>query len=143
MMNQEIQNLDTIQQEVAAWAQRNFGKKRTASNRLVGVTEEFGELVIPLLEELVPVLHVARQIGILSHHHLKEDSGIRGTPELHQAKARDAIGDIILFLIDYCELRGWSLWDIIQETWKEVQQRNWIDDPLSGGIKRYAGQEGL
>lgn len=134
------QSLNDIQYEVATWAQTNFGKRRTDDLRLIGVGEELGELVTQQLEQLVPVLHVMREYGILNHHHLKEKNGIRGTAEEHQAKARDAVGDIIIFLIDYCSLRGWSLLEIINETWDEVKQRNWIDDPQHGGMKKYEGQ---
>lgn len=134
-------NLDDIQKELAVWAQKNFGKQRTDDLRLIGATEELGELVTQQLEQLVPLLHVVRELGILSHHHLKEKCGIRGTSEFHREKSKDAVGDVIIFLMDYCELHGWSLWNIINETWDEVRQRNWIDDPLTGGLKRYVDQQ--
>ena len=135
----QTKTLSDIQKELGEWATTNFGKRRTEELRLIGMSEEIGELVTQVLEMVVPVLHLVRENGVLSHSHLKEKCGIRGTPEQHQAKARDAIGDIFLFMADYCNLRGWSVEEIIQTTWDEVKQRNWIDDP-QGGLKRYDGQ---
>ena len=133
-------NLNQIQQEIGVWAITNFGKRRTEELRLIGAVEELGELVTQELERIVPLLHIVRAMGLLNHHHLKEKCGIRGTAEEHQAKEKDAIGDISLFLMDYCNLRGWSYTEILQETWDEVKKRNWIEDPAFG-MKRYEGQQ--
>lgn len=99
-----------IQWEQRAWAEHNFGT-RDATHALLGVSEEVGEL---------------------SHAHLKMLQGIRITPELFQAKARDAIGDIIIFLMDYCNAKGWELEDIVQETWNQVKWRDWKRFPKNG-----------
>jgi NTP pyrophosphatase (non-canonical NTP hydrolase) len=128
-------NLDELQKECAEWAARMF-PNRSADGRLHGMTEELGELAIEQLEQLVPFLHITRQLGLIAHHHAKEKAGIRGSSDFHIAKAKDAIGDITLFMLDYCTLRGWSLETIIKETWEEVKQRDWIEDPYMG-LKRY------
>lgn len=136
-MAQEERTLDIIQQELGEWAEIQFGKRRTDDLRIVGASEELGELVTQQLEQIIPILHIVRKLGNLSHSHLKEKCGIRGTPEEHQAKCKDAIGDISLFIMDYCNLRGWNYWKILQETWDEVKTRDWIDDPEHGGMKKY------
>ena len=71
-------------------------------------------------------------MGELAHAHLKEEQGIR-TGENHIALAKDSIGDIIIFLADYCSARGFDLQEIIEETWAEVKQRDWKKDPIKGG----------
>jgi len=72
--------IPSIQTEVGTWATKNFGADRPAYQRLLGAMEELGEL---------------------SHAHLKEEQNIRGTED-HVADAKDAIGDIVIYLMDYC-----------------------------------------
>lgn len=45
------------------------------------------------------ILGMTEEVGELAHSHLKELQNIRGTPEEHQANARDAIGDITIYLL--------------------------------------------
>ena len=112
-------DLKNIQKEIGEWADKNFGdelsgnpnKWRPAYHPLLGIQEEVGEL---------------------SHAHLKEAQGIRGTKEEHEAEAKDAIGDIIIYIADYCHLRKFDLEDIIDSTWKEVQKRDWKKNPTEG-----------
>jgi NTP pyrophosphatase (non-canonical NTP hydrolase) len=59
------------------------------------------------------------------HAHLKEVQDIRGTAAEHQAKAKDSIGDIIVYLADYCNARGWNLEEIVREVWPKVRKRDW------------------
>ena len=132
-------DLNKLQTDVHEWANDQFGP-RQPSERLIGAAEEFGELFQWKLEEIVPLLHAARSFGKTCHHHLKEDQGIKGSPEFHRAKIKDSLGDIFIFLIDYCELRGWSYEDIIRETWEEVSQRDYKNDPKFG-LARYEGQD--
>jgi len=96
--------LRKLQNEVRPWATRNFGKrKREAWKPLVGLMEEVGEL---------------------SHAHLKQVQRVR-MDEDHEAKAKDAIGDIVIFLIDYCDLRGWDIQQLVEQTWRKVKQRDY------------------
>lgn len=73
-----------LQFEVIGWASRNF----------------------PDSEHWQPLLGAVEELGELAHSHLKESQGIRKTSEEHQIKAKDAIGDIIIYLAHYCSLRG-------------------------------------
>jgi NTP pyrophosphatase (non-canonical NTP hydrolase) len=72
-------SLSQIQREVGEWAWRNFKEKATGLNPHLGVIEELGELAKAVL---------------------KKDQGIRGTPDKHDADAVDAIGDIMIYLLN-------------------------------------------
>lgn len=101
---------DQLQTEVGAWAQRNFGDQ-PADNPLLGVVEEVGEL---------------------AHAVLKRKQGIRGTDEQHLAAERDAIGDILIYLADYCGRRGFTLDAIVTDTWATVSKRDWTKNKQTG-----------
>jgi NTP pyrophosphatase (non-canonical NTP hydrolase) len=79
-------DLEKFQGEVSEWTRRNFGDQ-PAYRPLLGAVEEIGEL---------------------AHAHLKEEQKIRGTAEELQALAKDAVGDVIVYLADYCGRRGWT-----------------------------------
>ena len=104
-----IFDLRRIQREQKTWATRNFGYV-PPWQPLIGVVEELGEL---------------------AHSHLKEVQNIR-TNEDHIAKGQDAVGDIVIYLIDYCNRRDWDFADIILETWKQVSARDWVNDKENG-----------
>jgi NTP pyrophosphatase (non-canonical NTP hydrolase) len=78
----------------------------------------------PARDTWEPLVGVQEEAGELAHAHLQEHQGIRGTKEEHEAEARDACGDLIVFLADYCNARGWDLQDILDEVWPQVQQRD-------------------
>lgn len=105
--------LDELQAKVKDWADQNFGPSVAPYHRnLLGLMEELGEL---------------------AHAHLKREQGIRGTAEEHDSKAKDAIGDMMIFLMNYCSDRDWSLGEITQTTWEEVvRKRDWKANPTDG-----------
>lgn len=109
--------LKEIQTEQVEWLKHNFPEfgASKAYWALLGVVEEVGEL---------------------SHSHLKREQGIRGTPEEHDENAKDAIGDIIIFLLAYCSAKGWDCEEIVNEVWGRVGKRDFQADPLNGGEKR-------
>ena len=106
-----MNRLDEIQDEHADWVLHNF-PNATPVEAVLGVSEEAGEL---------------------SHGMLKEIQGIRGND--HIPEMRDAIGDICIYLLHLCNLMGWSLLDIVDETWRHVQQRDWVKFPVDGRTK--------
>ena len=73
---QEVVNRVKVEQR--EWSLRNFGR-HPAADPAIGVVEELGEL---------------------AHAVLKKRQGIRGTTEEHDAAARDAVGDIAIYLLD-------------------------------------------
>lgn len=102
-------SLAQLQNELRPWVQHNF-PDRPAHQPLLGVMEELGEL---------------------AHSHLKEEQRIR-VSENHVRKIKDAIGDICIFLADYCNARGFDMDDIVMDVWEEVQKRDWIKYPING-----------
>ena len=101
-----------LQSEHADWARRNFGDpKLGAVGSILGAMEELGEL---------------------AHATLKQSQGIRGTDEQHDASAKDAVADVIIFLADFMTRRGWDLQATMEHVWGEVKQRNWRSNPETG-----------
>jgi NTP pyrophosphatase (non-canonical NTP hydrolase) len=95
--------LQALQTDHKTWTDRNF----------------------PNADPVDAVLGVAEEVGELCHAILKQRQGIRGTSEEHEAKAKDAVGDIVIYLLDVCTRRGWSFGEIVAETWAEVRKRDW------------------
>lgn len=128
-----MQNLTIreLQKQYVAWSQYNFPNKKP-HEPLLGIFEELGELA----EQAPMNLHLIQAliyIGHLAHAHLKREQGIRGTADEHHAKAKDAVGDILIFLIDYCDKQGYDLQEIAETTWAEVSKRDWKKDAKTGG----------
>ncbi len=98
-----------LQKEVDEWRNRNF-PETTADHQLIGMFEEIGEL---------------------SHAHLKEIQSIRMNED-HELKAKDAIGDLLIYMIGYCSIRKFDIEQILTETWDQVKQRDWIKYPKNG-----------
>jgi len=103
-------NLQTLQREVSEWSRRNF-PGNLPHHPLLGVAEEVGEL---------------------SHAHLKLEQGIRGDPAEHLSAKVDAVGDIVIYLADYCERNGFDLDTAVTIAWAEVSKRDWRKDPKGG-----------
>jgi NTP pyrophosphatase (non-canonical NTP hydrolase) len=72
--------LSEIQREVGDWAWSNFKDKALGLNPYLGMIEESGELAKAIL---------------------KKAQGIRGTPEKHDSDSVDAIGDIMIYLMNH------------------------------------------
>lgn len=103
-------NLEIFQNNLKEWINNNFPNK-PAWQPLLGMVEEIGEL---------------------SHSFLKQEQGIRGTFNEHEEKMKDAIGDIIIFLIHFCIIKNWQIEEIFENTWKEVRNRDWIKNKING-----------
>jgi len=103
-------NLETLQSEVSEWASRNF----------------------PHNKPHMPLLGAAEEIGELCHAHLKSEQGIRGTPSKHHAAKEDAVGDIIIYLANYCGLNNINMDLAVSTAWNQVKQRDWNKNPQTG-----------
>ena len=79
-----MKTLQEIQIEQRAWSLKNFGE-HPSWHPLMGIMEELGEL---------------------AHAFLKREQGIRGTREEHDAAIKDAIGDVMIYLMDFCSCEG-------------------------------------
>jgi len=75
---------------------------------------------------------IVEEIGELAHALLKIDQGIRGTKQEHMAEAKDAVGDIVIYLAGLCNKRGINLQSAVETAWREVEKRNWIKYPKNG-----------
>lgn len=102
--------LDVLQGEVHQWRTRNFPDNPT--HPLLGMVEELGEL---------------------THAHLKLEQEIRGDKSIHCAEKIDAIGDLVIYLADYCSQNRIALGAAVVKTWEQVQKRDWKKDPKAGG----------
>lgn len=112
--------LETLQSQVAEWSTRNFGGRHGTGYRpLLGVFEELGEL---------------------AHAHLKAEQGIR-TNEDHEAAKIDAVGDVVIYLVDYCNGQGIDFAKAVQTTWELVRKRDWQANKESGETLA-AGEKG-
>jgi NTP pyrophosphatase (non-canonical NTP hydrolase) len=106
-------SLRQFQQEQKEWSDKNFvGKK-----------------------DYQPLLGAVEELGELAHAHLKGEQGIRGTDVELRSMAQDAVADVIIYLADYCNMRGFDLEQILEQTWGQVKQRNWKKNKLNGEVK--------
>ena len=111
--------INVIQAEHKVWARKNFGppEDRNPLHPILGVGEETGELM---------------------HAVLKRDQKIRGTPLKHTMEMHDAIGDIVIFLMDICNQEGVELTDVVYDTWQGVKQRDWTTERIRNAFTRKA-----
>lgn len=111
-------DLKEIQKQASIWSIRNFGlnkSKRTDQE----------------LYSIAPLLGVAEEVGELCHAQLKSHQGIRGFDDVTKRReyTKDAVGDILIYLMDFCAREGLEMQDCLLDTWGEVKKRNWgIDD---------------
>lgn len=143
----KLDRLDEIQQEQAEWAARAFVPEGTTV--AFAVTERIGDLLYDTLDgneyedalehihrwiqeetsrhygHLIPLLGIAEEVGELCHAVLKQHQGIRGSYEDHDQKIRDAVGDILVFLLDFCNRYRINALAELETVWAEVKTRDW------------------
>lgn len=109
MTELNLDDLDLLQQDIFTWLRRNF-PDATAQDEFYGVVEEVGEL---------------------AHADLKHREKIRNLqdPEVAFDAKVDAVGDLIIYLMNYCSLTGISFRAALEETWSSVVQRDWVANP--------------
>ncbi len=78
--NLDPDTLQDLQESLYEWQGYNFGEDQDNELVLMGICEEAGELC---------------------HSHLKLEQGIRGTAAQHEADIQDAIGDIMIYMLNY------------------------------------------
>jgi NTP pyrophosphatase (non-canonical NTP hydrolase) len=104
-----IPYLKCIQLEQLEWQKRNF----------------------PTNTQMEPLLGIVEEVGELCHAVLKQHQGIR-INEDHEAAIKDAIGDIMIYMLGYCNLLNYDLEKILAETWKQVKERDWQKNKENG-----------
>lgn len=96
-----MKDLEQIQREQHEWTTRVFGPQSPT----------------------LPLLGVVEEVGELCHAVLKREQGIR-LDEDHIAGERDALGDIVIYMLDYCNRRGYSLLELVNDAWEIVRKRD-------------------
>jgi len=99
-----------MQLRLKEWFEYNF-PKGTASQQLIGMTEELGEL---------------------AHAHLKFEQGIRGNSVELLEQGKDAIADLFIFAMNYCTLKGWKIEELLESTFNKIIKRDWRTYPKDG-----------
>ncbi len=85
-----MQTLDQIQKDVGHWARANFGLNETD---LMATTNRG----MVCLDEYAPLMGIVEEVGELT-----EAFALTGDPAKAKANMRDAAGDIMIYLCDYC-----------------------------------------
>lgn len=102
--------LSGFQEDVYNWSLQNFGDQDYI-HPLLGITEEVGEL---------------------NHAVLKSRQNIRGDYQTHLLEAQDAIGDIMIYMADFCSRFGIDFEECVRVAWGVVRKRNWAKNPNTG-----------
>lgn len=105
----------TFQEEVRVWSNHNFGVDGPADHPMFGIVEEIGELY---------------------HAVLKSRQKIRRISEAEmRLQIVDAVGDLEVFLADFCSRMNLSLDYCVTQTWNTVKHRDWVKYPENGRTK--------
>jgi len=102
-------DLKQLQRESKIWSAHNF----------------------PIAESWMPLMGATEEIGELCHIHLKSAQGIRKVDNVKELKM-DAIGDVIIYLADYCNRSGLDLQESVELAWEEASKRDWIKFSKNG-----------
>lgn len=100
--------------ELLKWLEHNF-PNRHPDEQLLGLVEEVGELC---------------------HAQLKGRQGVRHTAAQIRELKIDAVGDILIFLHNYCLCEGIDIDAALETTWEKVAQRDYRTDPDLNGSRQ-------
>jgi len=78
------------------------------------------------------LIGMMEELGELSHALLKQKQKIRGEEEKHEADAKDAVGDLLIYLMGLCSVRDWDVEEILNDTVDQVLGRDWQANPQDG-----------
>jgi NTP pyrophosphatase (non-canonical NTP hydrolase) len=93
--------LEELKKALAGMKSRINPDNRLTFVRLVKEVREWADYNFGDIPSEQPVLGVIEELGELSHAHLKTLQGIRNNED-HFAAKKDAVGDILIYLADYC-----------------------------------------
>jgi NTP pyrophosphatase (non-canonical NTP hydrolase) len=122
-------NFATLQDEVGRWSDQMFPDDH-AYHKLLGVIEEAGELAQTEGDEHLSGLIII--LGRLAHAQLKTENKIRVSQD-HDRTAKDAIGEILIFLAGYCHKRGFQMQECAEETWNQIVAKRTRQDFIDAG----------
>ena len=75
---------------------------------------------------------MVEELGELAHARLKNRQGIRKGNIDWVNKEKDALGDMFIYWLDYCNRSGYDAEQIIKDTWDEIKDRDWREYPKNG-----------
>lgn len=75
---------------------------------------------------------VVEEVGELAHMLLKQRQKIRNQIVDPRVEEIDAVGDIAIYLINFCNYRGYDFETCLSTTAGEVLQRDWRKYPKNG-----------
>jgi len=103
----------------------------TAIQQIQSALEQWRKHNFPNAETWEPIMGACEELGELCHAHLKNHEGVH-TGESFERQARDAIGDTVIFLMQYCTMMKWDFETIVVDTWDNVKDRDWVTHPENG-----------
>lgn len=56
-------------------------------------------------------------------------------PAEQQADREDALGDVLIYLADFCRRNTIDLDDAVRKTWNQVKQRDWVANAATGAVE--------
>lgn len=80
---------------------------------------------------LWPLLGIQEELGELVGVHNNEHKIIHGLKE----DQIDAVGDIVLYLLDYCNKAGIDFEDAVRQTAEKVHARDWNANSVNGEVE--------
>lgn len=129
-------DLTKLTLDVGEWAEENFGNQDDILESLNERSEENsrrGENPGADVGALFTILGVNEEAGELTHSVLKRAQGIRlDEDDVGREAEVDAVGDIIVYLADFCHRRGYDLEECVRQAWDgEVSDREWDSETRS------------
>lgn len=120
-------DLSTLTEHVGQWAEENFGDGDDIQHSLARRWQEDGRPAGADVGALFCTLGVNEEAGELTHSVLKRAQGVRLDEEdVGDAAEQDAVGDIVVYLADFCHRRGYDLEECVDRAWNgEVSNREW------------------
>lgn len=106
----------------------NFHYLRAAGH----AREQDGALIFNFRSADQMLLKAMALIGRLCHGALKMEQGIRGTKEEHLETISNALADLWIVLSAFASYFDLSLKGVLENTWNEVMQRDWLKNPETG-----------
>lgn len=135
-------DLSELTWEVGKWAEENFGDQYDIQHSITERSRSAVQQDDVDIGAIFCTLGVNEEAGELTHSVLKRAQGIRGDEEDVGPEAEmDAVGDIVVYLADFCHRRGYDLEECVQRAWDgEVSDREWDSATRADGGDEDVGQ---
>ena len=127
-LREELAWVEAVMADLAGEIVEEKGEPMAIIRDIQAAQAEWQRHNFPNGEAVECILGIQEECGELAHAFLKRRQGIRGDADTHIADMRDAVGDIGIFALGLCNYMGWDYTEILVETWRQVQQRDWTRD---------------